>query len=57
MIIEALHATIFLYQKSNAMKVKLSKSTTDFLWMTIAASAIVFVSMTVVVRLLKHAWQ
>ncbi len=38
------------------MKVKLSKSTADFLWMTATASAIVFVSMSLVVRLLRHMW-
>jgi|GEM_PF-5250584 len=39
------------------MKVKISKSTTDFLLMTATASAIVFVSMSLIVRLLRHIWE
>ncbi len=57
MILESLHAPILLEPKSITMKVKLSKSTTNFFWMTIAASAIVFVSMSLIVRMLKHVWE
>lgn len=39
------------------MKVKISKSATDFLLMTATASAIVFVSMTLVVKMLRHMWE
>lgn len=45
------------YSKNHiTMKVKISKSATDFLLMTATASAIVFVSMSLVVKLLKHIW-
>jgi hypothetical protein len=38
------------------MKIKISKSTTDFLVLTATASAIVFISMTLIVKMLKQMY-
>ncbi len=38
------------------MKVKLSKATTNFFWMTATASAIVFISMSLIIKILKHMY-
>jgi hypothetical protein len=38
------------------MKLKLSKSTANFFLMTIASSAMVYLIMTLIVKMLKNTW-